>query len=99
MKHTKEPWELSHQVGDGFSIAHEIAPKCGRLVPVATAHILPKLWKGHEVDVDKARENAKRIVACVNFCASVPNAELVPGGLLKLKQTQAEILTKDSSSC
>lgn len=83
-RHTPEPWELSHQLGDGFSIAHEIAPSCGRLIPVATAHN-SCAWGGHLSD-DVARANAERIAACVNACSGVAYPEIDIASMVKLAE-------------
>jgi hypothetical protein len=58
---TPGPWALSHQIGDGFSVAHEIAPNCGRLLPIITSHIFTA-W-GRTVDDNEAIANAQAIAA------------------------------------
>ena len=74
--HTPEPWHVSHDLGEGISIAHEIAPHCGKLIPLAEA----KFWlSAKEPDArETAHANAHRIVACVNACAGMadPAAEI-----------------------
>ena len=76
MNHTNTLWHLSHHVGDGFSIAHEIAPGCGRLVHIATVHDSGG-WhgEGNALNREQALANANRIIACVNACAGMENPE------------------------
>ncbi len=59
---TPGPWHLSHQLGDGFSIAKEIAPNCGRLLPLATAHPVTKTL-GVEITIEEAKANAQLIAS------------------------------------
>ena len=62
---TPLPWEISHQLGDGFSIAHEIAPNCGRLVCVATFHNVGG-WQGARLDDATAKANRDFALLAVN---------------------------------
>jgi hypothetical protein len=66
--HTKEPWSF-HAQGD----ANEYA-----LVTDGNRWVLSFLQNG-EYLVSEQEANARRIVACVNACAGIPNAALSQG--------------------
>lgn len=75
--HTPTPWHLSHQLADGFSIAHEVAPSCGLLVCVATVHNTGgQPFHGLPLNDATAKANAAFIVrACNGYAALVEAAE------------------------
>jgi hypothetical protein len=61
-KHTPGPWELGHELGEGFSIVREIAPHSGQLLVVATSGTQKK-FMGHQIDRETAQANARLIAA------------------------------------
>lgn len=74
-KHTKEPWnavEVDNDSDTFVKVCH------------ANGGTIAKLW----IDVDdkefsdEQRENARRIVACVNACRGLPTDELEQNGLV-----------------
>ncbi len=72
MKHTPTPWEIGHQLGDGFSIVHEIAPNCGKLVCLATCHnIGGQAFHGFPLDDATAKANRDFIILAANAHAGL----------------------------
>ena len=85
-KATPRPWHLSHQLGDGFSIAREIAPNCGKLICVATAHNVGGWYDGKLTD-EIAEANGRLIVRAVNeHIALLAVVETVPRLLGVIRQ-------------
>jgi hypothetical protein len=62
VSHTPGPWELGHELGEGFSIVREIAPHSGQLLVVATSGTQKK-FMGHQIDRETAQANARLIAA------------------------------------
>lgn len=88
-KHTPGPWKLSHQLGDGFSVAFEIAPKCGKLVCVATAHNTGgQAFFGFPLNDEIAKSNARLIAAAPELLTVAQKVRDLEGtlgkGLLEL---------------
>lgn len=66
---TPGPWKLSHQLGEGFSVVREVAPICGRLIPLAMANIITGTqWA--DIGGDEARANARLIAAAPDLLAA-----------------------------
>ena len=89
-KHTPGPWELGHELGYGFSVAHDVAPNCGRLLVVAVcAEQAPML--GNEITREIAKANARLIAAAPQLLEACKAANL---RLLQQKSTveDADIL-------
>jgi hypothetical protein len=70
--HTPTPWHVSHDLGDGFSIARDLVPDSasGRLLPVALAVFTP--GNGNETaNRAVAKGNADFIVEACNSHAAL----------------------------
>lgn len=69
MSHTKEPWRVSSTPGTyKASIWNE------------QGQMIADLGKTKSISLTGARENARRIVACVNACAGIGTEVLEGGG-------------------
>ena len=64
--HTPTPWHVSHQLADGYSIAHEVAPNCGHLIPLAIAHDSGRYFGGYGLTPEIGLANARFIVRACN---------------------------------
>ncbi len=64
-EHTGLPWEVGHELSEGFSIVHEIAPNCGQLQFIAICGTDPIRF-GAEIARDVSKANARLIVRAVN---------------------------------
>ena len=61
--YTPEPWAYHRTLG-------------GEMLVFAPAHrAIAEVWGDYRGSIEE-RENARRIVACVNFCAGIPTDEL-----------------------
>ena len=69
MSHTKEPWRIGLPPPNGEQTIGDLT---GMMVAVTTT--------GHGVE---SKENARRIVACVNACAGIPTDVLEDRSILK----------------
>lgn len=94
--HTPTPWEIGHQLGDGFSIVHEVAPNCGRLVCLATAHNVGG-WGDLRLNDETAKANRDFIIkACnehANLLAALETLLTVNDGICGARNT-AEALAR-----
>jgi hypothetical protein len=76
-EHTKEPWHVNHDRPDDaksqLSISNGDARIIANVVTFARTHGL-----------DGGKENARRIVACVNACAGIPTEDLEADEIKKL---------------
>jgi hypothetical protein len=59
-KHTEGPWEIGHELYEGFSVVREISPNCGHLLVIATSG-MQSPYLGHEITPETALANAKLI--------------------------------------
>jgi hypothetical protein len=87
---TPTPWEIGHQLGDGFSIVHEIAPNCGKLLCLATVHNTGG-WPVHGFPLNDeiAKANRDFIIRACNSYAELLAAlrDLVESASHDLEQT------------
>lgn len=67
--HTPGPYEIGHQLGDGFSIVREVAPGCGLLICLATCHNT-----GRDLDDETAKANRDFIIRSCNSHAALVTA-------------------------
>jgi hypothetical protein len=67
--HTKEPWAFAEH-SDGIEETPAVIAS-----PIGTIAEMRRDLRG----IDECRANARRIVACVNACAGIPNAALSQG--------------------
>lgn len=82
MSHTKEPWSML-DTGRDIHIN-----KSGGVGFIGSIHI-------YEHRAEQCRENARRIVACVNACAGIPTDDLEQcpsGGLFHLADMANEVV-------
>ena len=93
MKHTPTPWEIGHQLGDGFSIVHEIAPNFGKLVCLATCHnIGGQAFHGFPLDDATAKANRDFIIRAANSHAELLRVlELLTNSAVWAKQMIGDI--------
>lgn len=90
-KHAPGPWELSHQLPEGFSIAKEVAPACGRLRVIAIACADESGWQA--LPESEAKANARLIAASPDLLAALQNALNVLAGVAT---GDLKTVTKDS---
>ncbi len=64
-RHTPEPWSVVGPVDDGLTVVKIAGPEGWLGVAQAFGDT-----------VEEAEENARRIVACVNYCEGMSNDEL-----------------------
>ena len=65
--HTKEPWDWSEHKFNSAPFEGTLDAECG---------IYPPLGESGPVAIASGKENARRIVACVNACAGIPTDDL-----------------------
>ena len=81
-EHTKEPWRLGRFTGPASY--EEVRETVGNMDVVVDTDIGPYVLAACNVNFpEDARANARRIVACVNACAGIPNGNLESGGVLE----------------
>src|SRR3990167_2694238 len=73
MEHTKEPWEWSEHQFNAPPFEGTLDHECG---------IYPPDGECGPVAIASGKNNARRIVACVNACAGVTTEELEQGGFV-----------------
>lgn len=77
MSHTKEPWKIGFPPPNGEQTIGDLT---GMMVAVTTT--------GHGVE---SKENARRIIACVNACAGIPTEQLESGEARSVRDELADI--------
>ena len=73
MEHTKEPWECSEHKFNAPPFEGTLDHECG---------IYPPDGESGPVAIASGKNDARRIVACVNACAGVTTEELEHGGFV-----------------
>lgn len=83
MKHTKEPWSLPHFANDAINC------DCGLIFGSNEPEIscIGEIFRSKDDSIfeseypqsEEAKENAKRIIACVNACQGISNEALDAG--------------------
>lgn len=71
-KHTQEPWRIDDE-RDTYTKGLHI---CGDADDESNGCGIAGIWIDGELDHDTQRENARRIVACVNACAGSTDEQL-----------------------
>jgi hypothetical protein len=74
VEHTAEPWEWSEHKFNAPPFEGTLEHECG-IYPVPDGEIGPAA-------IASGKDNARRIVACVNACAGVTTEELEQGGFV-----------------
>ena len=74
VEHTAEPWEWSEHKFNAPPFEGTLEHECG-IYPVSDGEIGPAA-------IASGKDNARRIVACVNACAGVTTEELEQGGFV-----------------
>ena len=85
MSHTREPWEWSEHTFNAPPFEGTLERECG---------IYPPLGESGPVAIASGKEDARRIVACVNACTGIPNEvlELDQPQFVKLLNQRAELI-------
>lgn len=81
-QHTKEPWKILPEECDKPYIRIRGTQLGGRY---KIANVLTPVYDGvHKREADETRENARRIIACVNACAGISTEALERNSLLEI---------------
>jgi len=79
MEHTKEPWHYAPHHGEVDIMAHN------------PSHAVCRMFVDRGIGADTAqptpKQDAVRIVACVNACAGIPNPAAIPAALAALVES------------
>jgi len=87
-EHTKEPWTLQPGYLTVYSLSNGDSG-----ITIAIAKILEKQVEGFE----QAKENGRRIVACVNACAGLKTGGLEKGGTGCLSDAVINMAIKEAN--
>ena len=81
-KHTPGPWRVLPEE-EGVPYIRIRAVALGQKYKIANV-LLPDWGGASESDIEEARQNARRIVACLNACRGVPTDALERSSIIDL---------------